>query len=88
MYVRRDVKNYCFYGDGLHKNNNKEYKEYKNFIKSLTLDEQEYIMVSEMFSGGFTHTNPVNAEKHFKEKVVSMDFSSSYPSVLVTEKFI
>lgn len=65
----------------------KEHKtEYRNLIRSLTLEVDEYKLLKRCFMGGFTHAN------HYKvgeilENVSSYDFTSSYPYVMVSEQF-
>ena len=86
MYVRRDVRNRCFYGDGKHKRNTKEAKKYKKLMKALTLEPDEYESVHAAFAGGFTHANARNANKTLLD-VTSWDFTSSYPAVMLTEMF-
>lgn len=86
MYVRRDVRNRCFYGYGKHKRNTKEAKKYKQLMKALTLEPDEYKSVHAAFAGGFTHANARNANKTLLD-VTSWDFTSSYPAVMLTEMF-
>lgn len=86
MYVRRDVRNRCFYGYGKHKRNTKEAKKYKQLMKALTLEPDEYESVHAAFAGGFTHANARNANKTLLD-VTSWDFTSSYPAVMLTEMF-
>ena len=86
MYVRRDVRNRCFYGEGKHKRNTKESKSYKKIMKALTLEPDEYESVHAAFAGGFTHANARNANKTLLD-VTSWDFTSSYPAVMLTEMF-
>lgn len=62
------------------------FKYYKK-IHSLTIDSpMEYKMLKDAFAGGFTHANYQMAGK-VHEHVQSMDFTSSYPAVMVSEKF-
>ena len=77
-YVRRYVRNKTIRG------NNRCF--YKNAIRSLTLEPEEYEMAKRAFAGGFTHASILNAETT-KCDVTSLDFSSSYPTVLIAEKF-
>ena len=86
MYVRRDVRNRCYYGDGKHKRNTKEAKKYKQLMKALTLEPDEYESVHAAFAGGFNHANARNANKTLLD-VTSWDFTSSYPAVMLTEMF-
>lgn len=73
--VRRFVRAECF------KN-----KKYKFMIQKLTIDETEYILLKNAFAGGFTHCNAMYTELECKD-VTSFDFTSSYPTVLIAERF-
>lgn len=79
-YIRRFCKAATF-GMGKHKD-----KTYRNFIKSLTLRPDEYTQLKRGFQGGFTHANPFYSGK-VVHNVASYDFTSSYPAVMVSEKF-
>ena len=46
-----------------------------------------YLMLWELFAGGYTHANCLHAGKIFHEPIESEDIASSYPAVLVTEKY-
>ena len=86
--VRKYCKNMCLYnGGGSHKNTGGKYLRYNYFIKNFTIQSvNEYKQLKRAFSGGFTHANPLivgNVQKN----VSSYDFTSSYPSVMLTEKF-
>lgn len=59
---------------------------YTDLMKKLTLDPEEYKVLTRAFSGGFTHANP-NYVGHILEDVSSADISSSYPAVICTEKY-
>lgn len=74
-YVRRYVRGMCF-----------RETWYNKYIRELTLTEDVYTLLTEAFSGGFTHANHnyVDLTLH---NVGSFDKRSSYPSVMVTEKF-
>lgn len=62
-------------------------KGYQEKIKSMTIkDEQEYMLYKQAFAGGFTHANPNHVGKKFKN-VASFDFTSSYPTVMIAEKY-
>lgn len=61
-------------------------KDYKNFISKLTLTDIEYKMLKASFMGGFTHANIFHVNETC-ENVSSYDFTSSYPSVMISEKF-
>lgn len=77
-YVRRYVRNHTLRG------NNRSF--YKSAISSLTLEPEEYVMAKKAFAGGFTHASVLHAGVEV-ENAKSKDFSSSYPSVLIAEKF-
>lgn len=77
-YVRRHVRNETLKGA------NRCF--YKAAIKSLTLEPDEYIEAKKAFAGGFTHAALLHSGKEY-QNVTSYDFSSSYPSVLIAEKY-
>lgn len=60
--------------------------EYYKQIHQLNLEPQEYIELKNAFAGGFTHANPFYSCKTL-ENVDSIDFTSSYPAVMLSEKF-
>lgn len=74
QYVRRYTRNQC-----------SSYK-YRKMIRNLEIDIEEYDYLKKAFAGGFTHANILNSNKIF-EKVSSYDFTSSYPAVMLSEKF-
>ena len=73
--VRRYVRKQCF-----------QNKDYKYFIKELTIEKPEYLLLKNAFAGGFTHCNAMYTNKICKN-VTSYDFTSSYPTVLISEKY-
>ena len=73
--VRRYVRKQCF-----------QNKEYQYFIKELTIEKPEYMLLKNAFMGGFTHCNAMYTNKICKN-VTSYDFTSSYPTVLMSEKY-
>lgn len=83
--VRRYCRNKCFYDDD-RKKGNKNHYNYNKFIQTLTFNEKEYEVIKNCFIGGFTHANPFYVKKHV-HNVNSFDFTSSYPYVMVSEKF-
>lgn len=74
--VRRVVKN-------MYKNNNNYHKK---MTKLLPRDAKEYQFMKDCFSGGYTHANYLNANMVLS-KVKSKDIASSYPTVMICEKF-
>ena len=79
-YVRQHCKYSCF-GRGKRQN-----RLYKKMIQSMTLECKEYEQLKRAFQGGFTHANPFYSGKVI-ENVSSFDFTSSYPTVMISEKF-
>lgn len=60
--------------------------DYKYFIKNLTLTPLEYKKLQLCYSGGFTHSNAINTGVKIAD-VSSYDFTSSYPYVMLSEKY-
>ena len=87
-FVREDVRNNCFWDKATHKkDHNHKFVNYSRLMKSLIfVSEEEQIMLKLAFAGGFTHANPMNANK-IHENVTSYDLTSSYPAVMCSEKF-
>lgn len=75
-YVRNFCRKQCF----------SNRKAYSKIMQNLTLDVEEYSQLKRCFQGGFTHANAHYVGK-VMEKVASHDFTSSYPAVMVLEKF-
>lgn len=73
--VRNYVKNKCFTD-----------VNYKYWIKTLTLSTIEYKKLQLCYSGGFTHSNAINTGVKIAD-VSSYDFTSSYPFVMLSEKY-
>ena len=74
--VRKTVRRKCF----------KNYKEYKKMMDCLTMDVNSYDLARRCFQGGFTHASMEYSGKTL-ENVHSIDFTSSYPSVMIAEKY-
>ena len=79
--VRRHVRNLTIYNE-----NDPIRNKYKQLMKDLTITYDEYDSLRCAFQGGFTHASSLKVADIF-EKVYSVDISSSYPSVMITEKF-
>lgn len=61
--------------------------KYSKWIESLTIDGlDEYNDLKAAFSGGYTHASNIHSGITMNE-VYSMDFSSSYPGVMVEYKY-
>lgn len=59
---------------------------YRDLMSTLTMTTDEYYLLKRAFQGGFTHANPFHSNKVIHD-VTSYDFTSSYPAVMVSEKF-
>lgn len=82
-YVRSYCRHSCFYGDG---SDQWQRLKYRALMVSMILDPNEYIQLKRGFQGGFTHANPFYSGQ-VMEDVTSFDFTSSYPAVMVAEKY-
>ena len=56
-----------------------------SFLK-VVLDYERYIQATRVYHGGYTHANRYKIERLVKN-VICRDFSSSYPYVLLSEKY-
>lgn len=83
-YVRQYCRKLCYYGEG--KRDNNQYHRYCSLMNRLRLDVDTYKAAKDAFMGGFTHANPYYSGEILKD-VSSFDFTSSYPYVMVSEKF-
>lgn len=81
-YVRRAVKRNCL-GTGNRKNRNWMYRD---MISGLKLEPDEYLQLRRAFQGGFTHASAFHSNVTLHD-VDSYDFTSSYPTVMLCEKF-
>lgn len=75
------VRNYC-----RRKTLNADYRRYSALMRSLTLTPEQYSQMKRAFQGGFTHAAYLHSGKIIKN-VTSKDFASSYPYVMVSEKY-
>lgn len=82
--VRQFTRNKCFKKDGKRDNNIKT--KYHNLMLNLVLSVDDYKQLKRAFMGGFTHANNFRVGEIIDD-VYSIDFTSSYPSVMVSEKF-
>ena len=83
--VRKYVRDACYIGDSKAGRAGR-YTRYRNVMSDLTLTSDVYTQLKRAFMGGFTHAN-ANYVGDIVENVTSIDFTSSYPSVMVSEKF-
>ena len=85
--VRNFVKNKCYFTEKNHRKSSKgKYQRYKELMNELTLTTGEYTMLKRCFMGGFTHASMLYSGKLLHD-VASIDFTSSYPYVMLSEKF-
>ena len=85
--VRSFVRHNCYYTNKSHKKSNQgKYMRYRKIMNELQLESKDYEQLKRSFMGGFTHANAYYSGKTL-ENVSSVDFGSSYPSVMITEKF-
>ncbi len=77
-YVRKLCQEKCLKGD--------DRWGYTKLIKNLTLTPSTYQQLKRAFTGGFTHAN-VNYVDQTISDVHSFDFSSSYPAVMLSERY-
>lgn len=85
--VRRYMKDCCLFEKSSHKDvKSHKFGDYRRVMMNQTLDVLEYKLARRAFQGGFTHCNAVHMGS-ICEDVQSMDFTSSYPSVMIAEKF-
>lgn len=83
--VRQYCRKNCFWV------NTENYKgrnyRYKNTLKNLLIsDLNEFNLMQRAFAGGFTHAN-ANFTNEIVKNVSSFDFTSSYPAVMISEKY-
>lgn len=83
-YVRRFVRELCMPAGKKHK---EEHANYFNGIHKLTISPDEYKMNKIAFQGGFTHANAWYVGERLSGRIDSIDFTSSYPAVMVSNVF-
>lgn len=83
--VRNFTRGKCMNDDSGKRDNNKR-KRYHDLMQNMVLTTDDYKQLKRAFMGGFTHASSIHSGKVL-ENVTSIDFTSSYPSVMVTEKF-
>lgn len=77
-YVRNLCRERCLKGN--------DRWRYSKIMKYSTLDVNTYKLSKRTYTGGFTHAN-INYVDKLIENVHSFDFSSSYPSVMLSEVY-
>lgn len=82
-YVRRFCRNSCL-GSGRGKRGN---RSYMNLMECLQITSvEEFQALQRAFAGGFTHANVLWSNQVCSD-VSSFDFTSSYPTVMVSDMF-
>lgn len=85
--VRNFVRSKCYHTATSHRKDNRAYyMRYRRIMQDLQLSANEYQMLKRAFAGGFTHAN-ANYSGKILTDVASIDFTSSYPAVMLSEKF-
>jgi hypothetical protein len=85
-YCRRYVRHNCLYSGGK-KNKQKQANRYHAKMLTMQLaDYEEYKQLKRAFAGGFTHAAGNYSGITIRD-VDSIDFTSSYPYVLLSEQF-
>jgi len=85
--VRKFVREKCYFTDKSHKKASRgKFQRYNELMQELTLTDTEYIMLKRCFMGGFTHASMLYSGE-LLHNVASIDFTSSYPAVMLSEKF-
>ena len=75
-HVRKELKNKI----------EKDYSYINKVRRSVNVDGHVYNLLIDAFAGGYTHANWIYADEVIKN-VNSYDFTSSYPYVMLTEKY-
>lgn len=85
--VRLYMREHCLFTEDTDKNGKKKAnKKFRETMKSLTIQPGEYQMLQRAYTGGYTHAaHMYNGE--IVQNITSKDFTSSYPTVMVSEKF-
>lgn len=89
-YVRNFCRDKCYHKVDRKGKKLSNYSKYRALMESLTLDAEEYAQLKRGFAGGFTHASAKYVAQGKEEDlcdVGSFDFTSSYPAVMLSEKF-
>lgn len=84
--VRNYCRKSCFFTPGKAKRDDYKRLRYMDIMKRLRLSVDEYHQLKRAFQGGFTHANPFASGETVYD-VVSYDFTSSYPAVMIAEQY-
>lgn len=85
--VRQYVKNNCLHSSSTHRKDSVgKQKRYRDLMQECSITPDEYTMLKRCFMGGFTHAS-MKWSGETLENVASIDFTSSYPAVMLSEKY-
>lgn len=89
--VRKYVREKCYYKVKGNKKTHKKASQnhrlrYRELMEELVLSVEEYQKCKDGFMGGFTHASMLHVGEVLND-VYSIDFTSSYPYVMLAEKF-
>ncbi len=85
--VRDFVRRKCFFTSKSHKKTSQgKFKRYSELMQSLNVSRETYGYLKLAFAGGYTHANAFYSGKVLAN-VSSIDFTSSYPYVMLSEKY-
>lgn len=85
--VRQYVRDECHIVEGKSKKQSRgKYARYRQIMNDLTIQPDQYDQLKRGFMGGFTHASN-SYSGQLLNGVDSIDLSSSYPAVMVSEKF-
>lgn len=85
--VRTYVRNNCLHTSKSHNKDSKgKIMRYRELMKECSINLSQYALLKQAFQGGFTHAS-MNYTGMLLHNVHSIDFTSSYPAVMLTEKF-
>lgn len=85
--VRKYVRHNCYYTNTNHRKSSRgKYTRYRKIMTDLQVDPEDYPQLKRAFMGGFTHAN-ANYSGQVLENVSSIDFTSSYPAVMLAERY-
>ena len=85
--VRTFCRNNCLHSAKSHRKDSVGKKNrYRELMRELSLTADDYLQLHQTFMGGFTHASMLHSGETL-EKVSSYDFTSSYPYVMLSEKF-
>lgn len=84
-FVRKYCRKNCLYRQG--DKGRQQNFDYADNIRSMTIhDLNEFDALQRAFAGGFTHANAYYTGRVLQD-VASYDFTSSYPYVMISEKY-